>query len=99
MRNPFRISVPVCLRPAPLLALLSSALLVSACASASKAEKPAPESAEISKSITAKAEIVSVDKDTRVLVLRNEKGETMRVRAGEEVRNFGQIQAGDTVRV
>jgi hypothetical protein len=78
---------------------LSSLLLSSACTQEAKPEKPAPEKAEVSKTVTAKAKVVGVDQISRIITLRNEKGETMRVRAGEEVRNFAQITEGDTVRV
>lgn len=79
------------------VALLLAAALPLAC-SQPKATTPGPDSAKVSETVTATAKVVSVDKASRVIELRNEKGETMRVRCGPEVRNFDQIAAGDTVR-
>ncbi len=82
--------------------LLCSALLLAAALPLACTEpKPAtdaPDQAKVSETVTATAKVMSVDKASRVVELRNEKGETMRVRCGPEVRNFDQITAGDTVR-
>ncbi len=64
-----------------------------------KAETTPPDHAEIAKTATATAKVVSVDAASRVIVLRGEQGDTLRVVAGPEVRNFAQIAAGDTVRM
>jgi hypothetical protein len=39
----------------------------------------------------------SIDKASRSVVLKNAKGETMKVVAGDEVKNFDQIKVGDNV--
>lgn len=78
-------------------ALLLAAALPLAC-SQPKPATEAPDKAKVTETVTATAKVVSVDKASRVVELRNEKGETMRVRCGPEVRNFDQITAGDTVR-
>jgi len=41
--------------------------------------------------------VESVDKATRSIVLKNAKGEQMKIVAGDEVKNFDQIKAGDQV--
>jgi hypothetical protein len=81
------------------LAALALGALVAACTQPS--EKPAspPEDATISRQIVEKATIVSVDKANRWITLRDKNGLTFTVEAGPEVRNFDQIQAGDTVSV
>jgi hypothetical protein len=42
-----------------------------------------------------RATVVGVDQATRTVTLRNEAGETLRFRAGEDVRNLAQVKAGD----
>src|SRR5688572_30023195 len=49
--------------------------------------------------LSATAKVVSVDAATRLIALRREDGGLLQVKAGPEVRNFGQIAAGDTLRV
>ncbi|MFT3975012.1 MAG: hypothetical protein QM699_16705 [Amaricoccus sp.] len=49
--------------------------------------------------VTTEATVVSVDQATRHVVLRGEDGTTTQVAAGPEVRNLGQLKAGDTVRM
>ena len=39
----------------------------------------------------------SIDKASRSVVLKNAKGETMKVVAGDEIKNFDQIKVGDNV--
>lgn len=39
----------------------------------------------------------SIDKASRSVVLKNAKGETMKVVAGDEIKNFDQIKVGDRV--
>jgi len=43
------------------------------------------------------ATVVSVDLDTREVVLRDEDGEAIRFVAGDEVRNLAQVEVGDRV--
>ena len=74
-------------------------LLLASCSQSSTKPDAAPHRAEISETRNASARVESVDQARRTLVLKNEKGDTMRVLAGPEVRNFAQISAGDTVRV
>jgi hypothetical protein len=81
-------------------ALLLAAALPLACSQpkATSTGTNGPDNAKVTETVTATAKVVSVDKAARVVELKNEKGETMRVRCGPEVRNFDQIAAGDTVR-
>jgi hypothetical protein len=79
-------------------ALLLAAVLPLAC-NQPAAAKDGPDRAEVSETVSATAKVESVDAATRVVELRTEKGEAVRVRCGPEVRNFDRIAAGDTVRV
>lgn len=60
---------------------------------------PAPQKAEIVNEFTAAAQVVAVAPETRSITLRREDGTLFDVRAGDEVRNFDQIAAGDELRV
>lgn len=53
----------------------------------------------VSQSVSAKATIVKVNKKTRELTLRDEKGNQEVVVASEDVRNFDQIKKGDVLEV
>jgi len=53
----------------------------------------------MSDSVTLKATIVKVDKKTRELTLRDDKGNEQVVVASAEVRNFDQIKKGDVLEV
>jgi hypothetical protein len=69
---------------------------------AAKESEPAAkriEHAEITDEVTAKSIVVSVDKATRIVMLRREDGKVFTVECGPEVRNLDQIVAGDTLRV
>ena len=52
-----------------------------------------------SKTITATAQVEAIDHETRVVTLLLENGELFTTEAGDEVRNFGQVDVGDTVYV
>jgi hypothetical protein len=78
-------------------ALLLAAALPLGCSQPSPA-KDGSDRAQVSDTVHATAKVVSVDKAARIVELRNEQGEVVRVRCGPEVRNFDQIAAGDTVR-
>jgi len=47
--------------------------------------------------ITEQATVLKVDKATRYVTLRGEHGDTVKVKAGEQVKNFAQIAVGDQV--
>jgi hypothetical protein len=59
----------------------------------------APNKVEISNEISAKAEVVAVDKATRAVTLRREDGAMLTIRCPADVRNFDQIAAGNELRV
>lgn len=92
-------------RSATLLALVALAGCASetkssmASPGSSAAAKPARTHAEISQDVTATAKVVGVDAATRMVSLMNEMGEGFAVHCGDEVRNFEQIAAGDTLKV
>jgi hypothetical protein len=70
---------------------LTAAVLLSACAS----KPPEPVSVENTQSISAKVE--SVDHDKRLVSLRAPNGRTATVEVAPDVRNFDQVQPGDSV--
>jgi len=90
---------------------LSAVLALTACASESshssaKAAPPAAAPAtsagahaQISEQHSARVGVVAVDKAQRLVTLRGEDGRIFQVKAGDEVRNFDQIKAGDKVKV
>jgi hypothetical protein len=43
------------------------------------------------------AQVISINKATRTLTLKGERGNVVEIVAGDEVRNFDQIQVGDSV--
>jgi len=94
-------------------ALLGSLLLSTACksttpepqatapkAAASQAAAPAgPLHASISNQVSSKAQVTAVDATARLVTLRREDGTLLQVKAGDAVRNFAQIEVGDTLLV
>jgi hypothetical protein len=54
---------------------------------------------EASDKVTANATVVKIDKATRYVWLRGEHGDTTKVKAGAEVKNFAQIAVGDMVEI
>ncbi len=80
----------------PMLAKLCSAVaalaLVAGCA-----QQPKP--VTVSDSVEATATVEAVDAATRMVRLRGADGRSWAVQAGPDVRNFGQIKAGDLVKV
>lgn len=96
------------LDPIPSKLLISSALfgallMLGACQSQEPAQQAAspdaPTHATISNEFSATAAVVAVDAKTRVVTLRREDGSLVPVKCGEDVRNFDQIAAGDTLHV
>ena len=59
----------------------------------------APDRAEISNEISASAVVVAVDAASRLVTLRREDGSVFDILAGENVRNFEQIEVGDALSV
>lgn len=64
-----------------------------------KSTAPAKTSAEFSNEVSATAEVVSLDRDTRRVTLRSEDGRIVEVQTGPGVRNFDQIEVGDVLSV
>jgi ribosomal protein S1 len=67
--------------------------MVSACATTSEA----PNEAKVSDEVTVQATVVAVDKETRDRTLTRPDGSSVEVIAGPEIRNFEQIEPGNTV--
>jgi len=79
-----------------LLSLLSALLLLGACQTT---ESGIPNQAEIVNELTTTAEVVALEPATRLMTLRREDGRLLAILAGDEVRNFDQIDVGDKLRV
>lgn len=78
-------------------ALAVAATGVAGCKSEGEASTQKPGTAEVSKTVTEKASVVSVDKANRLVTLKDKDGQTMTVQCGPEVRNFDQIEVGNSV--
>lgn len=48
---------------------------------------------------TVTAKVIAVDKTTRVVTLKGERGDTLAVKCGSEVRNFAMIKVSDMVKM
>jgi hypothetical protein len=83
------------MRTALLIACVLAAALRAACAVAAAADLSALGVWVIESS----ARVVSVDQQTREVLLRAPDGRTLAVMAGPEVRNLSELKAGDTVQV
>lgn len=77
------------------IAFLALAALIAACT----AETPNTDTGFRTETNVATAEIKSIDPDTREIGLTTEEGEDIVIPASPEVRNFDQLEVGDTVRV
>lgn len=47
--------------------------------------------------VAANAEVIGVDKASRTITIKDEKGETRKLKLGERVKNFDQIKKGDRI--
>ena len=56
-----------------------------------------PGKAVVASAVEISAQVVGIDKATRVVKLKGPKGNVVDVVAGEEVKNFDQIKVGDSV--
>lgn len=83
------------LPPAFVAGILSALLLIAGCATST----PRPEPFEVSDSETIEATVTAVDAGQRRITLRGPRGDSLTLRAGPEMRNFAQIEAGDVLRV
>jgi hypothetical protein len=80
-------------------------LAVLICASTAFAQQPdapqspsnAPPSVVMSDSVRTKAKVTNLDRASRTITLRDEDGDEHSMTAGPEIRNFDQIEIGDTV--
>jgi hypothetical protein len=89
--------------------LIVLAVIVSLAALPAAAQKPdvtggavvasEPGKAVIARAAEISAQIVAIDKATRTLTLKGPKGKVVDVVAGDEVKNFAQINVGDFVMV
>ena len=88
------------------LNFIACALALAFAAAPAMAQKPAAGAAVVASEagkaaavrvLEASAKVVAIDKASRALTLRDAKGRSFDVVAGEEVRNFAQVQLGDLV--
>jgi hypothetical protein len=88
-----------------LFALLGLTLLALADASSVSAQQPgtpqssgnAPPNVVMSDTVSAKAKVTDLDRANRKITLRDEYGSEHSMIAGPEIKNFDQIEIGDTV--
>ncbi|MEQ1802249.1 MAG: hypothetical protein ABL989_10030 [Gammaproteobacteria bacterium] len=88
-------------------ATLTTALLAAVLSGGAIAQSPGsgtgavlasePGRAAAMRTIEISAQVISIDKATRTLTLKGDRGNMVDVVAGEEVRNFDQIRVGDAV--
>lgn len=79
-------------------ALLAAAALVMGVATSCNTTAP-PDRVEVSDEIEVIAEVVAIDKAGRIVTLLGPEGNKVDIEAGDEVRNFDQIEVGDKVKV
>ena len=72
-------------------------LALAACAT-TKSKIPAGEGVELGEAYVITASVVGIDKEDRTLTLRGPQGNVVTVEVPDEVRNFDQIEVGDTVK-
>ena len=85
------------MRPLILLTTILFVFLGSqACASRDVPGGPKP-AFSTSETVTATAQVEAIDHESRVVTLLMENGERFTTEAGDEVRNLGQVDVGDTV--
>ncbi|MBL8200505.1 MAG: hypothetical protein JNK40_05980 [Chromatiales bacterium] len=83
------------------------ALIATAVAGTAVAQQPAsgtgavvasePGRAAALRTVEISAQVISINKSTRTLTLKGERGNVVEVVAGDDVRNFDQIRVGDAV--
>jgi hypothetical protein len=86
-------------------ALLGASLVALACVSGAFAQQPgAPQTAAdalpsvvMADTVTATAKITDLDRAGRKVTMRDERGDERSMIAGPEIKNFDQIEIGDTV--
>jgi hypothetical protein len=54
---------------------------------------------EASEKTTEQATVIKVEKASRLVTMRDDLGDTLSIKAGDEVKNFAQIKVGDVVKV
>lgn len=91
-----------CLAALARLVVPASLLVAAACQSGGSHPLPPPpqsQRAQLSNEFTATAQVTALAPAERSLTLRREDGTLIDVKASEAVRNFDQIEVGDTLKV
>jgi len=78
--------------------ILGSLLLALPFAPGCASTAEAPTEARITDEVSVEASVVSVDRATRQLTVERDDGSFVTIFAGPEIRNFDQIESGDTIR-
>jgi Cu/Ag efflux protein CusF len=78
---------------------LTSLLLGAAIPAMAQSDTNAPQAVVSAMSATAKATIEKINPTTRMITLKDSDGNTFKVKAGKEVKNFDQLKKGDEVTV
>jgi Cu/Ag efflux protein CusF len=81
------------------VALLTALSLPASAQTGGVSVATAPGKGAIAETVKLEATITAIDKATRAVTLKNDKGEEMTVTAGPEVKNFNQMKVGDVVSV
>ena len=81
-------------RPPLALSLALTLAMAAACSTAPEAETPTEVAAV---EITASGTVTAIDTPNRLITIRNQTNEEVKVHADETVRNFDQIRVGDVV--
>ncbi len=85
-------------RPAIIIIIaIAAACAVNASAQTAVLKSTEPGKASVENTIDVTATIIAIDRTTRDITLRGPKGNSVVVTAGPEVKNFDQMNVGDTV--
>ena len=83
-------------RPAIIIAI-AAAFAINASAQTNAVTSSGPGKASVENTVDLTATIIAIDKTTRDITLKGPKGNSVVVTAGPEVKNFDQMNIGDTV--
>lgn len=81
-----------------LAAMIFTAALVFGVVGTAQADSHAP-SVSLSEAVTLTAKVVGIDRADRTVILLGPRGNVVEIEAGEEVRNFDQVEVGDDVTI
>jgi hypothetical protein len=93
------IDLPGFARTCGVTVVLLTAALATSCTptQATQAPTPVAEDTSVSQEISEKATVMSVDRTSRLMTLKDKDGKNWTVQVSPDVRNFDQIEVGDLV--